>query len=143
MSKSEEILRLERDLSEQPELREKLEAEMKRIAEAGEAESDGEVMVKATAALGYTITLEELERSAADLEKLDDEELKAAGGWSTDEKGHDDECLTAWHCYAATLHSDTESKVVSCWKNYLCFLAYHERTRKKETTPIRKTVSGR
>ena len=78
--KSGEMLRLERDLNEQPELREKLEAETKRIAEAGEAESDGEVMVRATTALGYTITLEELERSAADLEKLDDEELNAAGG---------------------------------------------------------------
>ena len=101
MSKSEEMLRLERDLNEQPELREKLEAETKRIAEAGEAESDGEVMVRATTALGYTITLEELERSNADLEKLDDEELNAAGGsWSDqkDEKGHDGACLTAWHC---------------------------------------------
>ncbi|MBR3017813.1 MAG: hypothetical protein IKH57_12200 [Clostridia bacterium] len=133
MSKSEEMLRLERDLNEHPELREKLEAETKRIAEAGEAESDGEVMVKATTALGYTITLEELERSNADLEKLDDEELNAAGGsWSDqeDEKGHDGACLTAWHCYVATLHSDTESTVVSCWKNYLCFYAYHEETRK-------------
>ena len=140
MSKSEEMLRLERDLNEQPELREKLEAETKRIAEAGEAESDGEVMVRATTALGYTITLEELERSNADLEKLDDEELNAAGGsWSEDEKGHDSACLAAWHCYAATLHSDTESKSVSCWKNYLCFYAYHEETRKspKERIPRR------
>lgn len=142
MSKSEEMLRLERDLNEQPELREKLEAETKRIAEAGEAESDGEVMVRATTALGYTITLEELERSNADLEKLDDEELNAAGGsWSDqkDEKGHDGACLTAWHCYAATLHTETESKSVSCWKNYLCFYAYHEETRKspKERIPRR------
>ena len=35
MGKSEELLRLERDLNEQPELREKLDAEYKRIAEAG------------------------------------------------------------------------------------------------------------
>ena len=97
MSKSEEMLRLERDLNEQPELREKLEAETKRIAEGG--------------------------------------------SWSDqkDEKGHDGACLTAWHCYAATLHSDTESKSVSCWKNYLCFYAYHEETRKspKERIPRR------
>ena len=37
MSKSEELLRMERDMSEQPELREKLDAEIKRVAEAGEA----------------------------------------------------------------------------------------------------------
>ena len=35
MGKSEELLRLERDMNEQPELREKLDAEYKRIAEAG------------------------------------------------------------------------------------------------------------
>ena len=80
MGKSEELQRLERDLKEQPELREKLEAEIKRIAETKEAESDGEAMVKAAAALGYTITPEELDRSAVDLEKLDDDELDAAGG---------------------------------------------------------------
>ena len=50
MGKSEELLRLERDLNEQPELREKLDAEYKRIAEAGGVKCDGEVMAKAAAA---------------------------------------------------------------------------------------------
>ena len=80
MSKCEEILRMKHDMNEQPELKEKLEAEIKRILEAGEVENDGEAMVKAAAARGYTITLEELERAAADLEELDDDELEAAGG---------------------------------------------------------------
>ena len=40
------MLRLERDLNEQPELQEKLEEECKRIADAGEAECDDEAMVK-------------------------------------------------------------------------------------------------
>ena len=44
MSKSEELKRLERDLNEQPDLQEKLNAEYKRIAEAGEAQSDSEAM---------------------------------------------------------------------------------------------------
>ena len=44
--KSEELQRLERELNEQPELKEKMDAEIRRIAEAGEAESDGEAMVK-------------------------------------------------------------------------------------------------
>ena len=52
MGKSEEMLRMEHDLNEQPELAEKLDAEFKRIAEAGEAQCDGEVMVKAAAVLG-------------------------------------------------------------------------------------------
>ena len=36
MDKSEELQRMERDLSGQPELREKLEANIKRIVDAGE-----------------------------------------------------------------------------------------------------------
>ncbi len=150
MSKSEEFLRLERNLIEQPELKKKLDAEIIRIAEAGEAESDWEAMAKAAAALGYTITIEELERAAADLEKLDDNELEAAGGdtststydkkrgdtegsctsdyscmclwhkkWE-DEKGHSHWCLTAWHCHAVTLQTETKSKDVACWSNYIC-----------------------
>ena len=74
MDKSNELLRMERDLNGHPELREKLDAEIRRIADAGEAQSDGEAMAKAAAALGYSITPEELERTTADLEKLDDDE---------------------------------------------------------------------
>ncbi len=76
MSKSEEMLRMKLDMNEQPERKEKLEAEIKRILESGEVENDGEAMVKAAAARGYTITLEELEHAAADLEELDDDEVK-------------------------------------------------------------------
>ena len=79
------MLRLERDLNEQPELKEKLEAEARRIAEAGEAENDEEAAVKAAAALGYTISPEELERYSADLEMLDDEELDTVAGSGLDD----------------------------------------------------------
>ena len=153
MKKSEEMLRLERDMNGSQEFREKLEAEMKRIAGAGEAKSDGEVIAKAAAALGYAVTAEELERSAAELEAVDDEELsKVAGGmhptidvpidewcmsdydcfssWHTnreDEEGHNEWCLTGWHCTVATLRSDTESKEVACFSNYLCAVVYHHR----------------
>lgn len=129
MSKSEEMLRLERELNGQPELREKLNAEMKRIAEAGEAVCDGVAMVKAAAALGYDVTLEELERAAADLEKLDDSELEAAGGKAAnsdkrkivkDGQGHETWCLGNWHCYAVMLHAETDSEEAACWKNYDC-----------------------
>ena len=126
MSKSEELLRMERDLNEQPELREKLDAEIKRIAEAGEAESDGEAMAKAAAALGYTVKVEELERTTADLEKLDDDELEASGGDAfsrkikEDEHGHDEGCVVTWHCFVAFLHTESKSTDVSCWKDHKC-----------------------
>ena len=67
--------RLERNLNEQPALRERLDAEFRRIAEAKDAKSDGEAMVKAAAALGYAITMEEMERAEAGLEQVDDNEM--------------------------------------------------------------------
>ena len=41
---------------------------------------DGEVMAKAAAALGYSVTLEELERLTASVQELDPDEMVAAGG---------------------------------------------------------------
>ena len=131
MSKSEELLRLERDLNEQPELKEKLNAECKRIAEAKEAQNDGEVMVKAAAALGYTITQEELERLTAAAQELDPDELmNAAGGWDTlpsdengfkvDEYGHSIHCITVWHCYTVSMHTESRYKDMSCWSDWDC-----------------------
>ena len=82
MSKSENILAFEAALKENKELREKYEAAQKRIIENKEAESDGEVLVKAAAEVGFTLTLEELERAMAQYQELNDEELEdVAGGW--------------------------------------------------------------
>lgn len=124
MKKSEEMLRMERDLNAQPELQKKLEAECKRITEAGEAQSDGDVMVQAAAALGYTITLEELERAAASVQELDPDELDAAGGmklaYITDEHGHDGWCWAAWHCYGILRHTSSTTPRLACWSNFDC-----------------------
>jgi hypothetical protein len=144
MSKSEELLRLERDLDEQPELREKLEAEIKRIAETKEAESDGEAMAKAAATLGYTITLEELERATADLEKLDDDELDAAGGnggivapTSYDAKRLNQSCIVDYSCGLSFHHrSETEHGHDRWCPNY-----WHCYTLKMHTSTERKDVA--
>ena len=140
MSKSEELLRLERDLNESAELKEKLEEELKRIAQEREADSDGEAMVKAAEALGYHITAEELERAAAEMEALDDEELDSVAGgedmtnrclkdyecnvsWNNasieGDKGRNVWCVTAWHCFAVTLHTESD-RVTACWSNRYC-----------------------
>ena len=151
MKKTEEMLRLERDMNRDPELLEKLDAEIRRIVEAKEAESDGEAIAKAAAALGYAITAEELERSAAEMEAVDDDELESVAGglepydksradedcWydytcptvgrtehGEDEYGHNAWCWTGWHCTMATLHTQTEKKV-TCFADYLCVMAYH------------------
>ena len=135
MKKTEEMLRLERDMNGDPELREKLDAEIRRIVEAKEAESDGEAMAKAAAALGYTVTPEELERSAAELEAVDDNDLDTvAGGLALDEadedeNGHDLWCVTAWHCYTVTIHSMTEDRNAACFRDYMCRVLYHHTTK--------------
>ena len=106
-----------------------------------EVERDGgPAMAQAAGTLGYNITIEELERAAAEMEALDDEELDVvAAGQNgrrdancikdpicvrahqrlTDEKGHDVWCVTAWHCIAVTLHTDADARV-ACWSNKAC-----------------------
>ena len=152
MEKAEELKRFEHDLKESADLRAKLEKEIRRVFEAKEATSDGEAIAKAAAELGYTITREEMERAAADLEAVDDDELESVAGgadiepydksradedcWydytcptvgrtehGEDEYGHNAWCWTGWHCTMATLHTQTEKKV-TCFADYLCVMAY-------------------
>ena len=76
MGKSEELQRMERDLSGQPELREKLDAEIKRIADAGEAACNEEAVAKAATTRGYKITPEELKRAVADSKELSESDME-------------------------------------------------------------------
>ena len=129
MNNNTELNRLEEALRNDTELQKKLEETRKRIAESGEAKNDGEVMVKAAAELGFSITIEDLERAKAAAEELCDDELNnVAGGVETflgnnvsvDDKGHDNWCFTAWHCFATTLQTETTTHSEACWKDYVC-----------------------
>jgi len=119
---------MEADLAASEELRGKFDASMKRIAEAGEAKSDGEVFEKAAAELGYQVTAAELERLSAENEEISPDEMEqAAGGGGEDGDGHDNWCLTAWHCHAITLHTTPKkgNEDVACFDNYLCRMISH------------------
>ena len=99
-----------------------------KIADAGEASSDGEVIMKAAEEMGYRLSLEEIEREAASNEELNDDDLEQVAGGiniAEDEKGHDVWCITGWHCYAVTLHTDAEQGT-ACWSNYYCLMAYED-----------------
>ena len=146
MKRSEEAIRLDSDLKENAQLREKIEAAVQETIKSGECKSDGEAMEKALKSLGYDIPKAELERMQAESQQMSLEEMEnVAGGtqyekewgelcnsdywcmvlWDTkdqDEKGHNSWCVTAWHCDMATLHTETDSKEVSCWSNYTCKL---------------------
>ena len=142
MTKSEEIKRLEADMASDKELGKKFYEAVDRIAAESKPQSDSELFAKAAEELGYSVTAADFERLDAEREEVSPEELeKAAGGvakadfelctkdytcffsWhqlEMDEKGHNGNCITAWHCFTATLHTETDSKVVRCWKDYSC-----------------------
>ncbi|MGN0693044.1 MAG: hypothetical protein ACI4K7_11900 [Oscillospiraceae bacterium] len=128
MNNNTELNRLEEALRNDEELRKKLDEACKRIAESGEAKSDGEVMVKAAAELGFSITIEALERAKAAAEELNEDALDmvAGGGYvrsdklGEDNRGHSNWCLTLWHCDVITLHTETTTHEESCFTNYIC-----------------------
>ena len=134
MNKTPEMIRMEADLKASETLREKFDAAMKRIAEAGEAQSDGEIFEKAAAELGYQVTAAELERLSAANEEISPDEMEQAaggkyfepggGGSKIDSDGHEEICLAAWHCYAAMMHTKANkgNENVRCWSDYLCIL---------------------
>ncbi|MGN0693046.1 MAG: Nif11-like leader peptide family RiPP precursor [Oscillospiraceae bacterium] len=80
MNYKNELTRMEEALRSDEELRKKLEEACRRIAEAGEAKNDGEIMMKAAAELGFSITIEDLERAKAASEELSDDEMDKVAG---------------------------------------------------------------
>ena len=95
MSKSENILAFEAALKENNELQEKFTAAKKRITEAKEVASDSEMLVKAAAEIGFTLTVAEVERVIAEKQELSDEDLaKVSGG----EFHLENWCLLDYNC---------------------------------------------
>ena len=130
MVKTEEMRRMEEDMNSSAELREKLDAAVKRIVGEGQIGSDGELFEKAAAELGYKITAAELERFAAEQEEIDPEELEQAAGGKMNEDGdgHDAWCVFGYHCYTALVHTTPNEKneVTTCWKDYRCGFVYKD-----------------
>ena len=149
MKHSDELKRLEEDLKGSEVLAKNLDEACKRIASEGQAESDGEVMVAAAKELGYDISIAALEQARAAAEELDPEALMSVAGgidngdhkgWCDDnnfncftnyhqhiedEDDHDGWCLTAWHCFATTLHTGQKDQDVSCWSDSTCVAFNH------------------
>ena len=132
MTKTEEMKRLEAAMASDKELREKFSKTVDRIATEKTVQSDGDLFAKAAQELGYNITAADFEKLDAEREEVSADELEqVAGGGSEDDKGHDQWCFTAWHCFTATLHTSTETKWVSCWKDYSCAFVYNDDWQKK------------
>ena len=132
-----ELKRFENDLRGSEELRKKLDETAARIKNEGRVQSDGELLVAAAKELGYDFSIAALEKSKAEAEPLDPADFERVAGGSMggllpndcmfiwdqkyrDENDHNGWCMTAWHCLAATLHTDTDNHDVACWSNYQC-----------------------
>ena len=93
-----------------------------------------EAFSMAARAAGLEVSPEEVERAMAEGQELDTEELKKVAGGKPmcdsffvrfeDKEGHDAWCMTAWHCFVATLHTDGGTEKEACFSNYFCLEIY-------------------
>lgn len=121
MSKTETMLAFEAAMKENEELREKYVAAQKRIAQNKEAASDGELLVKAAAEVGFTLTLEEIERSFAQSQEIDDEELDNVAGGA---KKKASSCWVDYYCHYAFEHDSDGNIDRDCFQEYICMAVF-------------------
>ena len=139
MKRTEEMIRLDKDLKADPELRKKFREAMLEANKSGTYQNDRELIIEAAKTLGYEISVGELERSIAEKEEVDPQEMEqVAGGESgeshcdffwkqdlEDEYGHGNWCVTLWHCEVVTMHTSSDSKREWCMANYRCSDLYY------------------
>lgn len=112
MGKSENIIKFEQALENSEEKRKEFEAAFNKILDEKSAKSDGEAIRKAAKELGFDISIEEFERSFADKQYMEDDELdKVSGGW----------CALDHSCFTAFCHDSKDSENDACFKDYICF----------------------
>ena len=113
----ENAKKLEKALKEDKELAAKFEAELRRIVQEKDAANDGEAFVKAAKAVGFDMTVADLEKATAETQELDPEEIgnSAGGSW----------CYVDYDCYTAFRHNGPNEEGNPCWSDYDCKTVYH------------------
>ena len=112
---TENVKKFELALREDQGLAKRYEEELKRIAAEKSAESDVEVYSKAAQALGFDVTVSELEKAQAETQEIDPEELnRTAGGW----------CWGSYDCYTAYHHDTPDEEGTDCFKDHDCAVAF-------------------
>ena len=119
---NEELKQFDEELKTSKDLQKKFEEALKRIEENGEAKSDGDVVVRAAAELGYTFTVGDLERAKAGDEKLDADELEQLSGGSLDWSTL---CAVNYACFSIFMHSSKQNKTEPCYVDYQCIRSFH------------------
>ena len=108
---TENVKKLEKTLKEDKELAAKFEAELQRITKEKDAANDGEALVKAAKAVGFDISIADLEKAQAETQEIDSEEIEKIAGGS---------CWIANDCYTAFLHDTPDKEGYACWEDYGC-----------------------
>ena len=107
----EDVKKLEKALKEDKELAAKFEAELRRIAREKDAANDGEAFVKAARAVGFDISMADLEKLKAETQEIAPEEIEKIAGGS---------CWFAHDCFTAFLHDTPDEEGYACWEDYGC-----------------------
>lgn len=117
MSEKKDYKSFSEALHADEEFRKKFDETCNRIVVDNNPKSEAEVLVEAAKELGYEVSLEEFERSIAELENDDDLE-KVSGG-----KVY--ECDKLYYCYLLVSHDNDRRKDVACWSDFICRCIYH------------------
>ena len=111
MAKSENIIKFEETLVNDEAKHKAFDDAYKKIMEEKSVGSNNEAVVKAAKEIGFDISIEELERSYAEKQEMNDDELdKVAGAGGND-------CLTAYKCGKWSMEP--------CMSGYYCMLDHH------------------
>ena len=116
----ENLKKLENALKEDKELAAKFETELQRISKEKDAANDGEAFVKAAKAVGFDISMADLEKATAETQELDPEEIETIAG------GAETLCVVLHDCYATFLHDTPDEEGYKCWKEYECIEFSHD-----------------
>ena len=115
----ENVKKLENALNEDKELAAKFEAELQRITKEKDAANDGEAFVKAAKAVGFDISMADLEKAHAETQEMDPEELgNSAGGL----------CIFDYDCYTAFFHDTPDESGTACWSDHDCAALFEKCT---------------
>ena len=113
----ERVVVFKQALDRDKELRDRFEAEMKRIMEGGEATSPSDLVVKAAKAVGYDFTRIAYEKYLAARENLSEEALKAVTGGSDSKT---EWCVADYACYTLYNHDTPNTPGTPCLADYSC-----------------------
>ena len=125
------LAQLESTLKENEELAAKYKEALASAKEAG-MKSDVEALAFAAKAVGVEISISQIEADLAQAQSLSDDDLNLVSGGVSyegegeDEYGHDLWCVTIWHCYTISAHTETEHTAAACFNDYTCYFAWYD-----------------